>query len=42
MGQSFQSLVFDKHILLTFRFVEFIAAYTLLGYINHGNAGQEK
>jgi glycopeptide antibiotics resistance protein/uncharacterized membrane protein len=33
MNQSFQRLAFDEHILLTFRFVEFIAAFTLLGYM---------
>jgi hypothetical protein len=33
MNQGLQSLVFDEHILLTFRFVEIIAAFTLLGYI---------
>ena len=32
MDQGLQSLVFDEHILLTFRFVESIAAFTLLGY----------
>lgn len=30
---SFQGLTFDERIVLTFRFVEFIAAYTLLGYM---------
>jgi hypothetical protein len=33
MNQGLQSLVFDEHILLTFRFVEIIAAFTLLGYM---------
>lgn len=33
MNQGFQRLVFDEHILLTFRFVEFIVAFTLLGYM---------
>jgi uncharacterized membrane protein len=30
---SYQILVFDEHILLTFLYVEFIAAFTLLGYM---------
>ena len=30
---NFQRLTFDEHILLTFRFIEFIAAFTLFGYI---------
>jgi glycopeptide antibiotics resistance protein len=32
-GLSSQGLTFDERIVLTFRFVEFIAAYTLLGYM---------
>ena len=32
-GLSFQGLAFDERIVLTFRFVEFIAAFTLLGYM---------
>jgi glycopeptide antibiotics resistance protein len=31
--QVFQRLAFEEHILLAFRFVEFIAAFTLLGYM---------
>ena len=30
---DFQELVFNKRLVFTFRFIEFIAAFTLLGYI---------
>ena len=30
---SFQELAFNERIVLTFRFVEFIAAFTLFGYM---------
>jgi glycopeptide antibiotics resistance protein len=33
LKQGFQIVALDEHILLTFRFVEFIAAFTLLGYM---------
>jgi hypothetical protein len=33
ISTDFQRFAFDEHILLTFRFIEFIAAFTLFGYI---------
>jgi hypothetical protein len=33
LNVSFEELVFSERIVFTFRFIEFIAAFTLLGYM---------